>query len=492
MPAAPPGLRMGTGPGRWVIAATVLGSAVAFIDGTVVNAALPSLTADLHADLAGAQWVVTGYLLSLSALLVIGGSLGDLRGRRRIFVIGLIAFAVTSMLCGLAPTIEILILGRVLQGAAAALLLPSSLAIISATFVQGDRGAAIGAWSGLGGIAGALGPFLGGWLIQAISWRAVFFINLPLCAVTVWLAWRHVPETRDEEADPRLDVVGGLLLAAGLAGIVYGLIEGPAGGWSAPTVVSLVVGGVLLVAWVVDQARARHPMVPLGLFTSRQFSGANGTTLFVYAALGAVMFLTVVHLQTDLGYSPIAAGASFLPLTLIMLLFSARSGALAQRIGPRLPMTVGPIVAAAGILLLMRVEPGASYVGVVLPAVLVLGVGLCFTVAPLTAAVLGAVDDHHAGIGSAINNAVARLGSLLAVAVLPAAAGLAGPDGSLDLSSGFGRAMAITAALAAVGGAIAFVTVRKAEPVVTIVHGNIGDPCFAPCVRTASDEPEAA
>jgi EmrB/QacA subfamily drug resistance transporter len=346
---------MGTAAGRWVIAASVVGSAVAFIDGTVVNAALPAIAADLGADLAGLQWVVTGYLLSLSALLVIGGSLGDRHGRRKVFMLGLAGFAAASMVCAAAPTVGLLVAARLVQGGAAALLLPNSLALISATFASSDRAPAIGAWSGLGGIAGAIGPFLGGFLIGSVSWRAVFFINLPVCVVAGALAARHVPETRDEHATGRLDWLGGATLAAGLVGVVYALIEGPGAAWSAGTVAAGLAGAALLVAFVVIEHVRTEPMVPLALFANRQFSGANLTTVFVYAALGAVFFLVTVHLQTDLGYSPLAAGASFLPLTLVMLAFSARSGRLAQRIGPTVPMTAGPLIMAAGVALLARI-----------------------------------------------------------------------------------------------------------------------------------------
>jgi EmrB/QacA subfamily drug resistance transporter len=477
---------MGSPTGRWVIATSVLGSGIAFIDGTVVNAALPAIATDLGADLSGLQWVVTGYLLTLSALLVIGGSLGDQRGRRRIFVIGLAGFAATSVVCGLAPTVTLLIVARLVQGCAAALLLPASLAIISSTFAPEDRGAAIGAWSGLGGIAGAIGPFVGGYLIGAVSWRAVFFINVPLCAVAIAMAQRHVPETRDVEADPHLDLVGGVSLAVGLGGLVYALIEGPPTSWGAIAVVAGIVGAAALAAFIIIERRSDHPMVPLHLFAVRQFSGANLTTLFVYAAIGSTMFLVIVHLQTDLGYSALQAGASMLPLTFMMLLLSARSGAVAQRIGPRLPMTIGPVVVGAGVLLFVRAQPGVSYVAGVLPAVVVLGAGLVITVAPLTAAVLAAVDDHHAGIGSAINNAIARIGSLLAVAVLPAAAGLTDATGNLHLTDGFSRAMVLTAVLAAAGGVLAFATVRDGADVGGITLGSTSTPCLDPCVKRAA------
>jgi EmrB/QacA subfamily drug resistance transporter len=464
-----------------VVGAAVLGSGVAFIDGTVVNAALPAISRDLHANLADLQWVITSYLLTLGALLVIGGSLGDLFGRRRIFVIGLLAFGATSILSGAAPTIETLIAARALQGVAAAMLVPGSLAIISASFRPEDRGAAIGAWSGLAGVTTALGPFLGGWLIDSFTWRLVFFINPPIVLFTVLLTMRHVPETVEETADRRVDVLGGIVLALGLAGVVYALIEGPSHGWTGTTLVFGIAGIVALVSFLVIEARSSHPMVPLWVFRSRQFSGANAVTFVVYAALSSVLFLLVVHLQTDLGYSALEAGASLLPLTVLMLLFSARAGAWAQRIGPRLPMTIGPIIVGIGAALLARVDVGSSYWTTVFPAAIVLGIGLTITVAPLTAAVLGAIDDDHAGVGSAINNAVSRIAGLLAVAVLPAAAGLAGAGGRLDLAHGFGRAMGIAGALAASGGVLAWLTIRRAAPVATVPHVPqvaCQDPCL--------------
>jgi EmrB/QacA subfamily drug resistance transporter len=369
-----------------------------------------------------------------------------------------------------------LIAARCVQGAAAALLVPNSLAIVSASFHPDDRGRAIGAWSGLGGIATALGPFLGGWLIDSVSWRWVFVINLPIAAAAVLIASRHVPESRDEHAARHLDVVGSALLTAGLAGVVYALIEGP-GGWTATTVVLGVAGVLALIAFLVVEARRAHPMLPLGMFRSWQFSGANAVTFAVYAALGAVTFLLVVHLQTDLGYSALEAGASLLPITACMLVLSARAGALAQRIGPRLPMTVGPLVVAAGMVLLGRVDPGVSYWTTVFPAVVVLGLGLSLTVAPLTATVLGAVDDSHAGIASAVNNSVARIAGLLAVAVLPAAAGLTAGQG-LDLDAGFSRAMYIAAALAAIGGLLASLTIRTCALVDPVAHADPAIPCY--------------
>jgi EmrB/QacA subfamily drug resistance transporter len=370
-----------------------------------------------------------------------------------------------------------LIAARCAQGVAAALLVPNSLAMVSASFATDDRGRAIGAWSGLGGIATALGPFLGGYLIDSVSWRWVFVINLPIAAAAILIALRHVPESRDEHAGAHLDFVGSTLLTVGLAGVVYALIEGPGGDWTALTVGLGVVGVLSLLAFLLVESRIANPMVPLGVFKSQQFSGANAVTFAMYAALGTVTFLLVVHLQTDLGYSALEAGASLLPITACMLLLSARAGALAQRIGPRWPMTIGPLVVAVGMTLLGRVEPGTTYWATVFPALLVLGLGLSLTVAPLTATVLGAVEDSHAGIASAINNSVARIAGLLAVAVLPAAAGLTAGQG-LDLDAGFARAMYIAAALAAVAGVLACLTIRRAAFVEPVTHADPAIPCY--------------
>jgi EmrB/QacA subfamily drug resistance transporter len=477
-------LHTGTARGNWVLAAAVLGTGVAFLDSTVVNAALPAIADDLDTDLAGLQWVLNGYLLTLGSVLVIGGSLGDRFGRRRLFVIGLVAFGAASLLCGLAPTTVFLIAARCIQGVAAALLVPGSLAIISSSFAVRDRGIAIGRWSGLGAVSLAVGPFLGGWLIESVSWRAVFLINLPLVAVAVFLALRHVPESLDPDADHAVDLAGSAALALGLAGVVYALIEGPAKGWGVTEVVAVVAGVAALVAFVVIELRSAHPMVPLGVFRSRQFSGANLTTFVVYGGFSVTTFLVVVYLQTMLGYSPLEAGASLLPLTVLMLLFSARMGALAQRIGPRIPLTVGPIVAGVGMALYALVEPGRSFWESVLPAATVMAAGMTITVAPLTATVLAAVDDRHAGLGSAINNAVSRIGGLLAIAVVPAVAGIAVGGEAVDLDAGFATAMIIAGVLSALGGVIGCITIRRVVPVLTPTRADVTIPCEPPsCVR---------
>ena len=456
-----PAIRYESTHGRWVVAAAVLGSGVAFLDGSVVNTALPAIQRDLHATLAGQQWVVTGYLLTLGSLLIVGGSLGDLFGRRRMFELGLGGFSVTSVLCGIAPNLAVLITARVLQGAAAALLVPGSLAMISAVFHPDDRARAIGTWTGLAGVASAIGPFLGGWLIDSVSWRWVFLINPPLVIVAIVIARKHVPESRGEtDRSVHLDIPGAAALSIGLAGVVYALIEGPSRHWPTVSIGAAVVGTVGLVAFTVIEARTAQPMVPLSVFRSRRFAGANAATFVIWGAIGAVFFLLTLHLQNDLGYSALEAGAAGLPVTALMALFAGRSGQVAQRIGPRLPMSLGPFVVAAGFTLLARVRPGQTYVGSVLPAVLTFGLGLVITVAPLTATVLAAVEDRHAGVGSAINNAVARVASLLAIAVLPALSGIA-TGGTGSLGNGFARAMWICAGMAALGGLICIATIQN-------------------------------
>jgi EmrB/QacA subfamily drug resistance transporter len=446
--------------GRWVLAVAVLGSGLAFLDGTVVNVALPDIGRDLDASTSSLQWILNGYLLTLASLILLGGALGDRHGRRRIFVLGASLFTAASLLCAIAPTVELLVVARLLQGIGGALLTPGSLAMIESSFRPGDRARAIGAWSGLGGVATAIGPLLGGYLVQAVSWRAIFLINLPIGLFVVTMAARHVPETRDPTASGRLDILGAALAALGLAGTTYALIEGPGG--VSPLIVLIAAGGVAaLVAFLVVERRSANPMMPLGLFSSRQFSAANLVTFVVYAALGGVFFLLVAFLQISLGYSPIAAGAATLPVTALMLMFSARSGALAQRIGPRLPLTVGPLVIAAGLLLMLRIDPGDSYVSSVLPAVIVFGAGLTLVVAPVTATVLAAADSRRAGIASGINNAISRVGGLLAVAVLPLIAGLTG-DKFYDpaaMTDGFHIAMVACAVLAALGGVLAWLTI---------------------------------
>ncbi len=447
--------------GRWVLAVAVLGSAMAFLDGTVVNVALPDIGRDLDASTSALQWMLNGYLLTLASLILLGGSLGDRHGRRRVFELGVGLFTAASLLCAVAPNAALLVVARLLQGVGGALLTPGSLAILEATFRPGDRARAIGAWSGLGGVAGALGPLLGGYLVDAVSWRAIFLINLPLGVFVIAMARRHVPETHDPTASGQLDFAGAILAALGLAGVTYALIEAPGGGATPLILVAGIGGALALAAFLLAERRSPNPMMPLDIFRSRQFSAANLVTFAVYAALGGFFFLFVAFLQISLGYSPIAAGAASLPVTVLMLVLSARSGALAQRVGARIPLTVGPLVIAAGLLLLTRIEPGDSYLASVLPAVIVFGLGLVLVVAPVTATVLAAADARHSGIASGINNAVARVAGLLAVAVLPLIGGLTG-DSFYDpsaMTDGFHIAMLACAALAVVGGILAWLTI---------------------------------
>lgn len=454
------GVTLRSARGRWVLAATIMGSGMAQLDATIVNVAVPRIGENLHAGLTALQWVLNAYTLTLSGLLLLGGSLGDRLGRRRIFVLGTVWFAAASAGCAAAPTSGVLIAMRALQGVGAALLTPGSLAILEAVYRREDRAPAVGAWSGLGGVATAIGPLLGGLLVGAASWgwRLAFLINLPLAVVVVAIAARHVPETRDEEASGRLDVTGALAAALGLGLLIYALIEGPAHGWTLATLVSLVAGATVLATFVVVEARTPTPLLPLVLFRQRQFSGANAVTFLVYMALSGAMFLVPVQLQRVCGYSPLAAGSALLPITAVMLLLSARMGRLAQRIGPRWPMTIGPIIAGGGMVLYTRVHASSGYVTDVLPAVLVLALGLSATVAPLTATALAAAPAHLAGVASAVNNDVARTAGLIAVAILPAVGGItpevyAQPD---LLSQGFHRAVLVAGVLCALGGVLSF------------------------------------
>ncbi len=369
---SPGQITLGTARGRWVLAATVLGSSMAFLDSTVVNVALPTIGRELHTSLAGLQWVVTAYTLTLAGLILLGGSLGDRFGRRRVFLIGVIWFALASAVCGVAPDIAVLVAARAVQGIGGALLTPGSLAIIQSTFAQDDRPRAIGAWSGLGGVAGAVGPFLGGWIVGSIGWRWIFLLNLPLAAAVVVVGVRHVPESRDPDAHGRFDIAGSVLTALTLAGITEALIEAQSGR-KVVVAVSAVVGVAAGLGFVLlEQHRARHPdrvppMLPLSIFRNREFTTINVITFVVYGAMGAVFFLLVLDLQVVAHFSPLEAGVSLLPSTAAMLLLSARAGALAQKIGPRWLMTGGLLTAAIGLLLLTRIGPNASYVADVLP-----------------------------------------------------------------------------------------------------------------------------
>ena len=480
--------------GRWVLLATVLGSAMASIDATVVGIALPAIGKDFHASLSTLQWVVTAYTLTLAGLLLLAGSLGDRYGRKKIFLIGVVWFALASVLCGIAPNAPVLIAARAVQGIGAALLTPGSLAIIEASFRPDDRSKAIGAWSGLSGVGTAIGPFLGGWLISAASWRLIFYINLPLAILVVAVSLRHVPESVDPQETGTLDYPGAVLVTLGLIGLTYGLINGSAVGWTNPgSLIALIAGVVLLAAFILWERRVPEPLLPLSLFSSLQFTAANVLTFVVYGALGGILFLLPLQLEQVSGYTPLEAGVALLPVTVIMLLLSARSGALAARIGPRLQMSVGPLVIGVGFFLFARIGPSAgpsgNYVTEVLPAVLVFGFGLAINVAPLTSTVLAAAPAENAGMASAVNNDVARAAGLIAVAVLPAAAGLTGssylhPE---EFSAGFRTASFISGALCLLAGVLAVLTIRNprraaapaAEPV-SQFHCGLDAPPPAP------------
>ncbi len=441
--------------GRGVVVAAILGSGMAFLDGTAINVALPTLQRELGVGLQGLQWTLDAYLLTLSALLLLGGSLGDVFGQRRVFVAGVAWFALASVACGCVSSALGLVLARALQGVGGAILVPGSLATLRTGIAPEDQGAAIGTWAGLSGVTTAVGPLLGGWLVQAISWRAVFFLNLPLAAAALWAALRYLPASPGR-AGVRLDVAGASAAAVGIGAVTYALIEGPAHGWSPAALVAAGVGVVALAAFIPLERRP-DAMLPLALFRSRRFTAANLTTLAVYAGLSSAIFLLALTLQQALGYSPLASGAALLPVTVLLLVLSPSAGRLAQAWGARLPLSLGPAVVAVGLLLFLRVRPAGRYLTDVLPGVLVLGVGLAVTVAPLTGAVLSAVETSYAGIASGVNNAVSRVAGLLGVAAVPWAAGLTGLGGALPperLLAGFHLAMALCAVLSLAGGAV--------------------------------------
>jgi len=481
--------------GRWVLTAMILGSGIASIDATVVGIALPAIGRSLDTGLQVLQWVVTAYTLTLAGLLLLAGALGDRYGRKRVFTVGVVWFAIASVLCGIAPDATTLVGARALQGIGAALLTPGSLAILQASFRPEDRSKAIGAWSGLGGVATAIGPFIGGWLVGtgASSWRLIFAINVPIALAVVLLTWRHVPESRDRTATGRVDLAGGALVTAGLIGVTYGLIEGQSAGWASVQVLGALAGGAVLLgtfAWW--QTRARQPMLPLGLFASAQFTATNVVTFIIYGALGGALFLLPIQLQQVAGYSPLQAGVSLLPITVIMLLLSARSGALAARMGPRLQMSAGPVVVGCGMALFARIGAGGGYLTEVLPAVLVLGLGLATTVAPLTSTALAAAPSRHAGMASAVNNDVARAAGLIAVAVLPAAAGISSEAYLLPdrLSAGFHHAVLICAALCVLAGLLAVATIRNPRVPLTGADATVTEE--KPWLHCAVDAPPQA
>lgn len=465
---AAPALRLDSRAGRLVVAAMVLGSTVTFVSATVVNVALPRVAEDLDAGLSELQWVVNAYLLAVAALVLPGGSAGDIFGRRRIFQSGTAVFALGSVASAIAPTVPVLLAARLVQGVGAAAMTPASLAIIDASFHPDDRSRAVGLWASGSAVAASVGPFLGGYLVDAASWRWIFLLPLPLAAASAVLTARSVPETRDDVLGRRLDVTGAALVVVAIGGLVLALVQGPADGWTSPAVLVAAALAVLgSLAFVVSQSRRRDPMLPLRLFGDRQFSGANLFTLLAYFALGGAFFFTAIHLQTTLGYSALAAGAALVPMNVVMLVGSPRAGALSALIGPRWLLTVGPLVMAAGLVVLAAVGSGDRYLTAVLPGVLLLGAGLATMVAPLTASVFAAVADRDVGIASAVNNAVARTGGLLATAALPFLAGAGADISAPGFVDAYRRALLISAALCLVAAGIAAASIGRAVPVHT-------------------------
>jgi EmrB/QacA subfamily drug resistance transporter len=449
--------------GRLTLTTVILGSGIAILDGSVVNIALRSIGTDLDAELSSLQWVLNGYLLSLASLILVGGALGDRLGRRRVYLVGVAGFMVTSALCAFAQDVDQLVVFRVLQGVAAALLTPGSLAIIESGFVREDRPAAIGRWAGVSGVASAVGPLVGGFLLEHGGWRWIFAINVPLCLVVLWLG-RHVPDSCDRaERAVRFDYRGAVLGVVALAVLTSGLTFWR--DWSALAVAACALAVVALAGAFVAQERRPGAMAPVTLFSSRVFSAANLMTFLVYGALGAVIFLLVLQLQVTSGYGPLGAGLAALPLTLAMLLFSSRAAVMAARTGPRVPMTVGPLLCAVGVVLLSPLGADASYVVHVLPGMVLFAAGLTLLVSPLTAAVLDAAPDEHAGVASGINNAVARAGSLLAVAALPAIVGLSGEDyrDPVVLTDGFRTGLLLCAGLLTAGGIVSWLGLGPAR-----------------------------
>jgi len=445
-------MKLASSEGRWLVTAMVLASGMAFLDGSIVSLALPDIDRDLNAGLVGLQWTVNAYMLSLSALVLVAGSLGDRLGRRLMFNVGVIWFGVASILCAAAPSIEMLVAARALQGIGGALLTPGSLAIISSSIDQEDRGRAIGTWAGLSGVSAAVGPLLGGWLVDQLGWRAIFWINVPLVVATIVISLRHVPETKGDQG--RIDFGGAGLTVVSLAFLTYGLVVEE---W-----IPTVAGLVLLIAFVLHQRRTPHALVPLELFADRVFTALNICTFAIYGALSGGMFLLVLQLQYVTGYSPLEAGLATLPPTILLLLFSGRAGALGEKFGPRLPMTFGPLIAAASMVLYLRVDADANLVEVVVPGI-VFGIGLTILVAPLTTSVLASAPADQAGIASGINNAVARTAGLLAVAAIPPLAGIAGADFSSPevFSPGYRIGMMICAGMLAAAGVFALAMIQK-------------------------------
>lgn len=449
-------VRLSSTQGRALLVAMVLGSGVAFLDSTVVNVALPIIGTDLDADLAALQWTINAYTLMLAALILLGGSLGDRLGRRRIFVVGVAWFTIASVLCAVAPNVEILIAARALQGIGGALLTPGSLAILQASLHPDDRARAIGMWAGLTGMSGIVGPLLGGWLLE-FDWRWVFAINVPLGAITVWFALRHAPESRDEAASGHFDISGSAYAAIALGASTYALVELPSQGWSATVVSTAVLSVVAAVAFILRERSAPEPLVRLSLFRNRAFSVINVMTFVVYGALSGMFFFLVIQLQVSLGWSPLAAGLASLPATLLMLVLSGRSGAFGAKVGARIPLGAGALIGAVGVALLAFVSPGDDYVTAVFPGIVLFGIGLTTLVPTLTAAVMSSAPPNLVGVASGVNNGVSRAAGLIAVAALPAITGLAGQaytDPAM-LTDAYRMSMLVCAGLMALGAVIA-------------------------------------
>jgi EmrB/QacA subfamily drug resistance transporter len=461
-------IALGSSAGRRTLAASIVGSGAVFLEGTVVNVALPAIARDLGLGLEGVQWVVDAYLLALGSLTLLGGALGDRYGRQRLFIAGAVGFAVATAGSALAPSSGVLLGLRFVQGTAGAMLVPNSLAMLEASFSEEERGTAIGRWAGWSAISTAIGPLLGGSLVDAASWRWVFAVITPVALGAAWLALGGATTQRldDAPAERPIDYAGAALMVVGLGALTAGLIDGPRLGFGRPMILGALIAGVLLhVAFALLEHRSNSPLLPPALFRSRAFTGANVATLLMYAALNGVLLLLVLQLQGNLGYSAVESGAAFLPSNLMMLVLSPVAGRFAHRHGARGPMTAGALVAGAGMVLFTRVAPGASYVGVVLPAVVVFSLGLSALVAPLTAAVLAAAPERDAGVASGVNNAAARLAGLISAAALPAAAGMGGLEklSGLRLTQGFARAMWICAGLAIVAAVVTWFTVGSAD-----------------------------